>query len=548
VLPSTGVRQAIRTHSSSITKDALVNGRVYFKKRVSGGAGHLPEDRGHMDEAADPRVEFARRLQALRHATGLSVRQLEIESERTPRRRKEDTIRLKRATIAGMTSQRRPVRPELANFEVFVDTCLRVAADKNISLPPDLADRHAWDEAYRELRERLDRSPRRSTPRSLPAAGLTVSIAEPPPTDLAHDSAERRRPILTRRRIILATPPLLALAAGGVVLPRWLRRSAPATGGSTDDYRSTGKLLSPPIAVDDPVWAVAIGMLKGAPLAVVGRGDGTVQVWDPVAGQARGGPLAGHDKPVYSIGLRAPLAVSASVDGTLRAWDLTAEPPTSMRMGDQLPAGINSVALGSVSGRTVAVSAADDRTVRLWDPAEPRLAGKVVGEPLDAEVKSVAVAVLNGVTIAVSGSADGTVRLWDLDTRRAVRLLGMHADIVGTVAIGTAHGKTLAVSGSEDGEVRVWDLTLSKPSGTTLSRIRNAVKTVAIGTINGRTVAVSGNDDNTIRIWDLATGNPYGNGLTGPEKGAESIAIGTIDGRTLVISGHWDGTIWTWSP
>jgi hypothetical protein len=507
-----------------------------------------------VDETVDPRVDFARRLQALRQATGLSVRQLEIESERTPRRRGEDTIRLKRATIAGMTSQQRPVRPELANFEVFVDTCLRVAADKNISLPPDLGDRDSWDEAYRELRERLDRSPRRAPPRTVPAPRLTVSLPEPPAvdpprnSDPAHDRARRRKPTLTRRRVIMATPAALVVAAASVVVPRWLRRSNPATGGPADGYSSVGRLLSPQIALDDPVWAVAIGVLKGEPVAIVGRGDGTVQLWDLAAGQARSGPLAGHDKPVFSIGLRGPLAVSASVDGTLRAWDLTANPPTSVRLGGRLGAGVNSVALASIGGRTVAVSAADDRTVRLWDPAAPRRTGTVVSTPLDTEVKSVAAGALNGVTIAVSGGADGTVRLWDLDSRRAVRLLGMHADIVGTVAIGTVHGKTLAVSGSEDGEVRAWDLTLSKPSGTTLGRIRNAVKTVAIGTIDDRTVAISGNDDSTIRIWDLVTGTPYGSGLTGPSTAAESIAISTINGGAVVVSGHWDGTIWTWNP
>jgi hypothetical protein len=502
-----------------------------------------------VDGTADPRVAFARRLHALRRATGLSVRQLEIESERTPRRRNEDAIRLKRGTIAGMTSQQRPVRPELANFEVFVDTCLRVAADKHIALPPGLADRHAWDKAYRELRDQLDRSPRRSSRRAVPAPapGLTASIPEPPDADQANDVASRRRSMVTRRRIILAAPAVSIVSATGVLVPRWLRGTGTATGDPADGYSSAGRLLSLPIARDDPVWAVAVGVLTGEPVAVVGRGDGTVQLWNPVAGQARTDPLAGHEKPVYSIGLRPPLAVSASVDGTLRAWDLTADPPTSIRIGDQVPGGINSVALGSVGGTTVAVSAADDRTVRLWDPANTRLTGRVVGERLDAEVKSVAVAVLNGTTIAVSGSVDGTVRLWDLDARRVIRLLGMHADAVWALAIGKVRGKTLAVSGSEDGEVRVWDLTLSRPSGTTLSRIRNAVKTVAIGTINGTTVVISGNDDSVIRIWDLFTGRPYGNGLTGPATAAESIAIRVINGRTIVVSGHWDGSIWTWS-
>ncbi|MEU4745512.1 hypothetical protein AB0G02_34310, partial [Actinosynnema sp. NPDC023658] len=83
--------------------------------------------------------------------------------------------------------------------------------------------------------------------------------------------------------------------------------------------------------------------------------------------------------------------MSASSDGTLRAWDLTADPPTSTRLGDRLPAGVNGVALGSVDGRTAAVSASDDGTVRLWDPTAHQLTGAVIGERLDAGVKSVAV-------------------------------------------------------------------------------------------------------------------------------------------------------------
>ncbi|MEU8086831.1 WD40 repeat domain-containing protein [Micromonospora sp. NPDC049101] len=505
---------------------------------------------GRLDETTDPRAEFARKLQALRQAVGLSVRQLESESEHTPRRRNEDVIRLKRATIAGMTSQARPVRPELVNFEVFVDTCLRVAADKKIALPPDLAGRAHWDEAYRELRDQLDRSKRRST-----SGSATTVAAEPEPSTAnqadpehpRHDPAEQRRRVFTRRRIITATPAVLLVAAGGIATPRWLRGSKPVGAGTTDGYDPAGRLLSAPTAVDNPVWATAVGVLLGKPIAVVGRGDGTVQVWDLAAGTARSGPLPGHDKPVYSVGLQGPLAVSASADGTLRAWDLTLDTPRGVRMGDPLPAGVNSVALGSIDGRTVAVSGADDRTVRLWDPGTPRLPGTVVGEPLESEVKSIAVGALNGVPIALSGGADGTIRLWDLQAQRAIRLLGMHADVVGTLVIGLANGKTMAVSGSEDGEVRLWDLTLSKPSGTTLGRIRNAVKTVAIGTISGRTVAISGNDDNTIRIWDLATGAPFGGGLTGPERGAEAISIGTVEGRTVAVSGHWDGTIWTWN-
>ncbi|MEV0459748.1 WD40 repeat domain-containing protein [Catellatospora methionotrophica] len=533
-----------------------------------------------MDEIADPRIEFAVRLQALREAAGLSVRQLVIESAQTPRRRDEPAIRLKRSTIAGMMSLTRPVRPEPANFEVFVDTCLRVAAIQDRPLPPELADRQAWDDAYRQLRDHVDRHPRATGGYTVAAARLPARPArreEPPHLErpLPQEDADPADPVAgpsgrtgraafrtaglvpTRRQVLLATPLVLAGAAIPLVLRATLGSPTPQGRPTTIDtgaappagdpaYESRGVLLSPPIAADNPVWSVAVGMVAGEPVALVGRADGTVQRWDPVTRTARGIPLTGHRKPVYSIALSPPLAVSVSVDGTMRIWDLTADPMTSVQAGETLAGGINSVGVGRVGDVLVAVSGGDDRTVRTWTPDTPSEPGTVLGEQLDAEVNSVAVGTLHGVTVAVSGGRDGTVRLWDLTARRAVQLLGSHQAAVWAMAIGTVNGRTTAVSGSEDGEIRSWDLTAPTPGGRSLTRGTVAVKTIAIGTLDGRTVAVCGSDDSRIRVWDLATGQPYGAGLTGPQTAAEAIAVGDLDGRTVVVSGHWDGSIWTW--
>ncbi|MFI6320187.1 NACHT domain-containing protein [Nonomuraea sp. NPDC050556] len=100
----------------------------------------------------DPRAQFAERLRALKDAAAISVRDLEIASARTPRRGAgQPPLRLKRSTIAGMTSRSRPVCPQRENFEVFVDTCLRVAASTGRSVPEELASRTKWDAAYHEL-------------------------------------------------------------------------------------------------------------------------------------------------------------------------------------------------------------------------------------------------------------------------------------------------------------------------------------------------------------------------------------------------------------
>nr|WP_062330398.1 hypothetical protein [Herbidospora sakaeratensis] len=110
-----------------------------------------------MSEPIDPRVEFAARLRRLRLAAGLSVRELTVASARTPSRRPGAApVRLARSTIDGMTSQRKPSRPERPNFEAFVDACLRVAAEAKLTLPEGLDTREAWDDAYERLRRQSE--------------------------------------------------------------------------------------------------------------------------------------------------------------------------------------------------------------------------------------------------------------------------------------------------------------------------------------------------------------------------------------------------------
>lgn len=107
-------------------------------------------------DGLDPRPAFSERLRALRDAAGVSVRDLGVVSATTPRRRaSQPPLRLKRSTIAGMTSRTRPARPEQDHFEVFVDICIRVAEESGRQLPGDLGDRQAWDEAYSELLTRM---------------------------------------------------------------------------------------------------------------------------------------------------------------------------------------------------------------------------------------------------------------------------------------------------------------------------------------------------------------------------------------------------------
>jgi WD40 repeat protein len=65
-----------------------------------------------------------------------------------------------------------------------------------------------------------------------------------------------------------------------------------------------------------------------------GDADGSVRLWDPVAGREVGPPITGHTREVTSVafGVGAggrPLLASASDDKTVRRWDSTTGAPVA---------------------------------------------------------------------------------------------------------------------------------------------------------------------------------------------------------------------------
>lgn len=153
-----------------------------------------------MRDDPDPRLQFAERLRALKDAAEVSVRELEIASARTPRRRTgQPPLRLKRGTIAGMISVTRPVRPEQEHVEVFIDTCLRIAGESGRTLPDDLGERRAWDAAYWQLLVRL--AERRSDRRLASEAAIRLaapSSSEPPAASEGGSRSDRASAVPAR--------------------------------------------------------------------------------------------------------------------------------------------------------------------------------------------------------------------------------------------------------------------------------------------------------------------------------------------------------------
>lgn len=183
----------------------------------------------------DLRAVLARKLRALKDAAAVSVRELEAASGRTPRRRAgQPPLRLKRSTIDGMISNSRPVCPQQEHFEVFVDTCIRIAAESGRSLPGDLGDRQAWDAAYRDML--VGMAGARSASRLAAEAAERLRTADEPP---ASEPAASEPAASPRGKSGLAKG-AAALALAGVAVAAWALSPAPRSG--TADVGGDGVL------------------------------------------------------------------------------------------------------------------------------------------------------------------------------------------------------------------------------------------------------------------------------------------------------------------
>ena len=180
-----------------------------------------------------------------------------------------------------------------------------------------------------------------------------------------------------------------------------------------------------------------------------GGADGTVRLWDVMAGRPLGKPLRGHSEAVTDVEISpdGKTLVSASLDQTVRLWDTsTGEPKGEPLRGHE---DIVWVAVFSPDGETVA-SASEDKTIRLWDV----MTGSTLGEPLRGHTGAVTAVAFspNGDTLA-SASEDKTVRLWDTATGelKGEPLRG-HEGYVNNVAF-SPDGETLA-SASTDKKIK----------------------------------------------------------------------------------------------
>ncbi|HEY5911967.1 MAG TPA: serine/threonine-protein kinase [Verrucomicrobiae bacterium] len=308
-------------------------------------------------------------------------------------------------------------------------------------------------------------------------------------------------------------------------------------------------------------------------LLATGSYDGTIRLWDTVAGRELA--TLGRGAPVFGVA-SAPgqnVLATATADGLVRLWDiatrsvlttlrghtanvraLSFSPQGLLASGDEagvvklwtLPAApgienalvhsgiVNGLAF-SPDGQTLASTDPTSDILRLWDlqTKRPREMAK-----LSRQAAWCLAFAPNGRTL-LTGGVDGTVRMWNVTNLAASWILGTHAGGVDTVSY-SPDGRYLA-SGSRDQTIRLWDGISGRPLATFVTA-NSAVRCVAFSP-DGKVVGCAGLDG-TVRLWDLATHREKAR-LSG-HAGEIRCFVFSPDGKTLV-SGGADRMIRVWN-
>src|SRR6266545_2239640 len=308
----------------------------------------------------------------------------------------------------------------------------------------------------------------------------------------------------------------------------------------------------------EKVSAVAAIPLPGGRMVVAAGGsDGTVRLWDPVAGTPVADSLRGYTDRVTSL-VTVPipdgrtLLASGGADGVMRLWD----PVAAIPLGE-FPHAVGYLAVAAVpmpDGRTLLAAGGDAGTVRLWDP----VAGVQVGKPLRESVRVRGLAGIplpDGYSLLATGGADGKVRLWEPTDhsagqwrrrrRGAGRVLAGHTSGAVLTTLPLPDGTLALVSGGEDGTVRVWN----PATGTTIGEplMTNAAGVASVAAVplpDGRTLLATGGWGGTVRLWDFTTRSRRP--LEGHEGKVCMAAVPLPDRRVLLATGGADGTVRLW--
>lgn len=282
-----------------------------------------------------------------------------------------------------------------------------------------------------------------------------------------------------------------------------------------------------------------------------GKDDKSVLLRDPLTGEPRSDPFAGHEEAVVSmaclpaIGGRALLA-TADNGGDVYVWDPLLPRGYQDSTDHELSVSCMSVLPGVDDAALLATTGAAD-AVSLWDPST----GDTVGAPLKVHPRrSRALTAVPGPggRVLLASARGSSVRLWDPIHDRVVRgeLTGHTGTVNVLAAVSMPNGDVLLASGSDDSTILLWDPTTGQAVRRPFTRHLRRIRALApLSLPGGHVVLASGGDDHVIRLWDVATGQPVQD-LPGHGRPVTALAVAPTLDQVTLASGSDDGAVHLW--
>lgn len=382
----------------------------------------------------------------------------------------------------------------------------------------------------------------------------------------------------------LATSGVCSIAAGDQVLVASAGYDEQMDGGRVRLWNpATGELertieFAPLVErVLDRVLGVHTLDLDGREV-LVGVGQKTVRVWDPVTGallQSFIAPSSWVESSCYlRLGDRPVVAISERYQDTIWFWD-----PATGQEVNRLHGGKSAVAAlcgFELAGRTLLASAdGGGRTVRVWDPQgsgtparhdghtdevygvwpvgdrlisvaqkSARIWDPATGEPIHSIRGSLSgIADIAEITVdgrmllagAFSSYDAGIIRIWDPATGRQVRRLERRSEEGPTVLCPFTRGGRALLAAGDESDVRVWDPSTGRLEQET--RCGSDISWLGRVVIDGRPAMIGRHREHGLRIWDPA------HAAWQSESGEDGEFAFMLQGRPVVAAVEKDGTV-----
>ncbi|GAA1614611.1 P-loop NTPase fold protein [Catellatospora bangladeshensis] len=327
-----------------------------------------------------------------------------------------------------------------------------------------------------------------------------------------------------------------------------------------------GSVYAWDVSSDDPVgsrldghrgWVPAVCFWDtpaGPRLATAGQDDGTVRLWDPLAGTELGPPLLtgqGHLAALASWpAVGGDLLAVGFNDGRIEIWDIDGRRRLD-RHTLRHDGGLWALcAWTDPSGAARLASSGPDDRIRLWDPDT----GAAAGEPLAGHSGWVPILTAcpqpGGGTALISAAADGTVRIWDVSAPAPTgRLIEGTGGALPSAAVWTSTGGSPRVAVAQRAGVCSYDIATGQAVGNPLvGHVAGMWALTSWQEPDGTRLALGG-DSGIVQVWNADTGQTAGRPLTGHTAAIwQLVHYRDAAGRSMLASTGDDGTVRLWDP